>query len=203
MNKKICALIIAALTLFSISQAYADQTYAVIDSSGNVTNIIVCGSACAGGTFAGQTVVPQVAADPTTGANRGGLWYGPGTTTYDSNSGTFTMVDNSIVSKSETEIIDGKNITSSVIISGGKQISFKYSDTIGTSLFTQSNFIVTYAENTPAMLSVTTEDSTESISFGSRKTQEEIVNASVSNNLMLINSRVDTLVRLLGEWVKK
>jgi hypothetical protein len=203
MNKKIYALIIAALTLFSTSQAYADQTYAVIDSSGNVTNIIVCGSACAGGTFAGQTVVPQVAADPVTGANRGGLWYGPGTTTHDASSGTFTMTDNSIVSKSETEVVNGQNITSSVIISGGKQISFKYSDTFGSNLVTQSNFIITYAENTPAVLSVTTEGTSESISFDSRKTQEEIVNASVNNNLMLINSRVDTLVRLLGNWVKK
>jgi hypothetical protein len=203
MNKKIYALTVAILTFFSTNQASADPTYAVLDANGNVTNIIVCGSACAGGTFAGQTVVPQVAADPVTGANRGGFWQGPGTTTYDANSGTFTMTDNRVISKSETEVLDNESFTSSVIISGGKQISFKYSDTIGSNLLTQSNFIVTYAEKTPATLSVMSSGISESLSFDSIKTKEEIINASVNNNLVLINSRVDTLVKLLGEWVKK
>jgi hypothetical protein len=93
---------ITLLLSFNLSSAQADPTYAVLDSNGNVTNIIVCGSACAGGTWAGQTVVPQVAADPVTGENRGGFWQGPGTTTYDSNSGTFTMTESRTVTNSLT-----------------------------------------------------------------------------------------------------
>jgi hypothetical protein len=102
-NLSIFGLFTAILLALNVSPASADPTYAVLDANGNVTNIIVCGSACAGGTFAGQTVVPQVAADPVTGENRGGFWQGPGTTTYDSNSGTFTMTESITVTNSLTE----------------------------------------------------------------------------------------------------
>jgi len=41
----------------SMANASADPTYAVLDANGNVTNIIVCGSACASGEFGGNKVV--------------------------------------------------------------------------------------------------------------------------------------------------
>lgn len=202
MNKKLCSIIIFAITFFSIGSAKADGTYAVLDANGNVTNIIVCGSACSGGEFGGSKVVPQVAADPVTGANRGGIWYGPGTTTYDAATETFTVVNNSTVINSITEEENGITTTSTVTIYGGKEISFKFNDTIGNQLYTQTNFVVRYRENTAADLSVTSQGITESLSFNGRKSKDEIVAASVENNLTLINSKIDTLVSLLGNWVK-
>jgi hypothetical protein len=129
-------------------QMQADQTYAVLDSNGNVTNIIVCGSACASGEFAWNKVVPQVAADPVTNENRGGFWYGPGTTTYDSNSETFTAANNSVVVTSISEEENGETVTSSETINGGATTQFKYSDTIGNNLFTRNGFVYGYLENT-------------------------------------------------------
>jgi hypothetical protein len=199
---KIIALFALALSTLNISVANADPTYAVLDSNGNVTNIIVCGSACAGGTFGGQTVVPQVAADPTTGANRGGFWYGPGTTTYDSNSGTFTMVDSSVVTGSITEVEDGAIVTSSATTYGGRTTSFKYEDTLGSNLFTRGGFIQGYLENTKASVSVNKNNITESLDFDNRKTKNEIQQSIQNSNLSLLNSKVQTLISLLNSWVK-
>jgi len=99
---------ISVSTLIIVSgmaNASADPTYAVLDANGNVTNIIVCGSFCAGGTVGpgGDRAVLQVTADPQTGENRGGYWQGPGTTTYDSNTGVFTMNSPQPVTNSATE----------------------------------------------------------------------------------------------------
>lgn len=202
MKKNIFILFLTFSTLLSINSANADDTYAMLDSQGNVTNIIVCGSACASGEFAGQRVVPQVAADPVTGENRGGFWQGPGTTTYDSQSKTFTMVDNSVVTRSFTEAEDGTQITSSTTIYGGKSTSFKYQDTIGSNLFTRNGFIQGYLENTKASVSVNKNNITESLDFDSRKTKSEIVESIKDSNLSLLNSKVQTLISLLDSWVK-
>jgi hypothetical protein len=201
-NLKIITLFVSALLTLNISVANADPTYAVLDSNGNVTNIIVCGSACAGGTFGGQTVVPQVAADPVTGANRGGFWYGPGTTTYDSNSGTFTMVDSTVVTNSFTETENETLVNSSATIYGGKTTSFKYQDTLGSNLFTRNGFIQSYLENTKASVFVNKNNVTESLDFDSRKTVEEIEKSIQDSSLSLLNSKVQTLISLLGAWVK-
>ena len=198
-------LLIIFTTIFSIlflSNAKADPTYAVVDANGNVTNIIVCGNACAGGTFAGQTVVLQVAADPQTGENRGGFWYGPGTTTYDFNSGTFTMTDNRTVVNSISEEENGETITSSATINGGSTTQFKYSDTVGSNLFTRLGFIYGYKDETSASVSVNKGNVTESLDFGNRKTANEIQQSIENSNLALLNSKVQTLISLLGSWVK-
>ena len=201
-NIGIFGLLLATLLTLNISSATADPTYAVLDANGNVTNIIVCGSACAGGTFAGQTVVPQVAADPVTGQNRGGFWHGPGTTTYDFNSGTFTMTDNSTVVNSISEEENGETITSSATINGGRTTQFKYSDTIGSNLFTRLGFVYGYKDETSASVSVNKGNVTESLDFGSRKTANEIQQSIENSNLVLLNSKVQTLISLLGSWVK-
>ena len=124
-NISVFGLLLSILLASNVSSASADPTYAMLDANGNVTNIIVCGSACAGGTFAGQQVVLQVAADPVTGENRGGFWQGPGTTTYDFNSGTFTMTESRTVTNSLTEEEDGTEVTSSTTINGGATTQFK------------------------------------------------------------------------------
>ena len=193
---------ITLLLSFNLSSAQADPTYAVLDSNGNVTNIIVCGSACAGGTWAGQTVVPQVAADPVTGENRGGFWQGPGTTTYDPNSGTFTMTESRTVTNSLTEEEDGTEVTSSTTINGGATTQFKYSDTIGNNLFTRSGFNYGWTENSSALVSVNKDNVTESLDFSNRQTGVQVQESIQNSGLALLNSKVQVLISLLGSWVK-
>ena len=200
-NLSIFGLFTAILLALNVSSANADPTYAVLDANGNVTNIIVCGSACAGGTFGGQTVVPQVAAGPS-GENRGGFWYGPGTTTYDSNSGTFTVTDNRTVVNSISEEENGETITSSATINGGATTQFKYSDTVGDNLFTRGGFSYSYLENTSSTISVNKNNVTESLGFNNRQTGTQIQEAVQNSGLALLNSKVQVLISLLGGWVK-
>jgi hypothetical protein len=264
-NLSIFGLLAAILLTLNISSASADPTYALIDANGNVTNIIVCGSACAGGEWAGQKAVLQVAADPVTGANRGGIWQGPGTTTYNENNGAFTVTHQpiqTIVNKTdvventflvdrydvqenitsltvnedgtETRTVVARNwtieeenktkTTSSAIVNGqSSSYSFTYNDTIGSNLFTQNGFIKNWSDNSGAVISVNkdetqtiskisngtksvvstdTQNETESISFDERKTSQEIQNSVANSNLLLLNSKIQTLISLLGSWIK-
>ncbi len=201
MKKILISLITFTLLFFNLSSAKADPTYAVVDAHGNVTNIIVCGSACAGGTFAGQTVVPQVAAGPNN-ENRGGFWQGPGTTTYDHKTGVFTMLNPTVVTNSLTEEEDGTQVTSSTTINGGATTQFTYNDTIGNNLFTRSGFVYGYLENTSATISVNKNNVTESLGFDSRKTTNQIQQSVENSGLALLNSKVQVLISLLGSWVK-
>jgi hypothetical protein len=278
-NISIFGLLAAILLAFNVSSASADPTYAVLDTNGNVTNIIVCGSACASGEFGGNKVVLQVAADPVTGENRGGIWQGQGTTAYNENTGVFTVtqnpvlinsdVNNDIQNISSTTIIntdtvvtiapdtiqtlmftvDGVDVTATInkrgketavvtnteerknikttssvnIVGEVPSISFKYEDTIGDNLFTRNRFIKNWADNSQATISVNveqtittatvangvenilstnTENNVESISFDSRKTAQEIQDFVTNSNLLLLNSKVQTLISLLGSWVK-
>jgi len=201
MKKVLFSLIASSLLLFNLSSAKADPTYAVLDANGNVTNIIVCGSACAGGTFAGQTVVPQVAAGPS-GENRGGFWYGPGTTTYDHGTGVFTMTEPKTVTNSLIEEEDGTQVTSSATIDGGATTQFRYSDTIGNNLFTRGGFISGWTENSSATISVNKDNVTESLGFDNRKTTNQIQESVENSGLALLNSKVQVLISLLSSWVK-
>jgi len=201
-NLSIFGLLAAILLTFNISSASADPTYAVLDANGNVTNIIVCGSACASGEFGGNKVVLQVAADPVTGANRGGIWQGPGTTAYDSNSGTFTMTGNQTVVNSISEEENLETVTSSVIIDGGLVTQFKYSDTVENNLFTRGGFSYSWTENTSSTISVNKNNITESLDFSSRQTEVKIQESIQDSGLTLLNSKVQVLISLLGNWIK-
>ena len=196
------SLILITVGFLNISSAQADPTYAVLDTNGNVTNIIVCGSACASGEFAGNKVVLQVAADPVTGENRGGVWQGPGTTTYNENTGVFTT---GIREKTEAQLIENENnieIISSVTINGSENYQFKYEDTIGSRLTYDKIKVVPYSDETSATVSVIADNVIESIFFENRKTNEEIIEISSNSNLLLLNSKIQTLISLLGSWVK-
>jgi hypothetical protein len=199
--KKVLFSLIASLLLFNLSSAKADPTYAVLDSNGNVTNIIVCGSACSSGTFDGQQVVLQVAAGPS-GENRGGIWQGLGTTTYDHGTGVFTMTEPITVTNYLTEEEDGKVVVSSAIIDGRSTTQFKYNDTIGDNLFTRGGFISKWTENSSATISVNKNNITESVGFDSRKTENQIQQSVQDSGLTLLNSKIQVLISLLGGWVK-
>jgi hypothetical protein len=262
---KIFVLLISTLLTLNISHASADPTYAVLDANGNVTNVIVCGSACAGGEFGGNKVVLQVAADPITNQNRGSLWNGPGTTTYNEDNGAFTVTHQPTqVSIGKTDVVennpivdiydvqesitsltinedgtetrttitknwtieeeDKTKITSSATISGeSSSYSFTYNDTIGSNLFTKNGFVVNWSNSPSAVISVNkdktqtvskisngtknvvstdTQNEIESISFDERKTSQEIQDSVTNSNLLLLNSKIQTLISLLGSWVK-
>jgi hypothetical protein len=258
MKKLLFSLVSLALLFVNLSSAQADPTYAVLDSNGNVTNIIVCGNACASGEFAGNKVVLQIAADTVTGENRGGIWNGEGTTTYSENNNTFTVMpssgqlveytNNSIettlsTTPLATEIITNTNengvevetvaniekrdivkTTSSINIFGElTSFSFTYEDTIGSNLFTKHKFVRNWSNNSQSTIFVDVEKNTttakvingvdnvlsqvkenniESMSFDNKKTTQEIQDSIINSNLYLLNSKIQTLISLLGSWVK-
>jgi hypothetical protein len=96
-------LLATCISIISPSQANAGEcsssdpcgTWAVVDNSGTVTNIIVCqASVCGGGEFAGNKVVLQVAANPVTNDTyeRGGYVSSESQTVKESD-GIFTITD--------------------------------------------------------------------------------------------------------------
>jgi hypothetical protein len=203
MKKVLFSLITLSLLLFNLSSAKADATYALLDSNGNVLNIIVCGSACEpGGILASPNTVKQVAENPVTGENRGGLWYGPGTTTYDPKTEVFSAVGNINETKTIVEEENGEFVTSSVTISGQGITQFRYIDTVGDNLFTRNNWTYGYTENTSATISVNKNNNTESMGFDNRKTESQIQQSVQDSGLTLLNSKIQVLISLLGSWVK-
>ena len=116
-------------------------TYAMLDSSGTVINIIVCQpSVCGGGTWDGKKVVPQVAAT-SDGQNQGGYYnpVGSGREVIHSN-GTFTLNNN--VSTTAVDVVVNTTVnvvtnttsteTSTVTVSksAGNASTFSYEDTV-------------------------------------------------------------------------
>ena len=199
---KIVTLFIAAILTINVSVANADGTYAVLDSSGNVTNIIVCGSACASGEFGGNKVVPQVAADPVTGENRGGVWQGPNTTTY-SNDGVFTVNHIGPVTRTEIELDDQNVETISSVTVNSTAQSFLYTDTLSYNI----DWSKVLKDDVPtistgAKISVLKDNEFELLDFEKSKTKEEILESAAMKNLKLISSKIKTLLNLLGAWVK-
>lgn len=202
MKKILFSFFTALLILSNFSSAKADPTYAVLDENNNVTNIIVCGSACEGGTFAGQKVVLQVAADPVTNENRGGFWNGPGTTKVDS-SGTFTVNTRVPVIKSETiECNDDLTdcLTATAVVNSSAY-TFKYEDTLVNDI---SNITTEIApeNDTGAEISVSSSTIYESLSFNERKTKEQIQADALIKNVQTIIAKINKLMSMLGLWVK-
>jgi hypothetical protein len=133
-------LAISALTFVSAPASYAGEcsaedpchTYAMVDDSGVVTNIIVCQpSVCGGGTFAGSRVVPQVAANPVTHQSQGGYFANQDSTPVRENNGVFTITnDNPTVTSNVTQNATNTEVVSTSFEAGVKQ-SFTFNDTVG------------------------------------------------------------------------
>jgi len=198
---KFITLVVSGLLILNVSTANADPTYAVLDENNNVTNIIICGAACETGTFGGQKVVLQVAADPVTGENRGGYWNGAGTATY-SQDGTFAVNRNIPITRSEIEYDENNNIISATTATvNGSAYTFKYEDTLGNSLLNVEKEIEPKS-SVGATVSVTTTDGYESLSFDERKSFSEISIEVAFRNLRLLSAKINKLKELLGIWVK-
>lgn len=209
-------ILISMLSVVNVSQANAGctaenpcGTWAMLDSQGAVTNVIVCqASVCGGGTWAGQTVVPQVAPNPVTHDTTGqGSYIGnaQNNTSVVYSEGTFTIYENTIINKGIVENNNDVTTISEVSIPVSAK-SFTYEDTIGKSYGNVEMNPTVFNDNAETIVKVTEtnliDTIIESSSFYERKTTQEIEKTFVENNLNLLLSKIQTLISLLGNWVK-
>jgi hypothetical protein len=185
-------------------------TYAMLDDSGVVINIIVCQpSVCGSGIWDNRKVVPQVAATPE-GQNQGGYYNpaGSGREVTHSN-GTFTINNNAPITTVDVVTNTTNTETSTVAVSksAGNASTFSYEDTIGKSTSEISFNTLPLPNNTSATVSATdiTVNSTitESTTFETRKTEQEISSILLQKNLTLLQSKINRLLLLLDSWIKK
>jgi len=166
-------------------------SYAIVDSNGTVTNTVVCHSFCANGTFGpgGDTAVLQV---PNSNV---GVWFGPGTTTYDRETKTFTAIN-----PNPTEITLEQD-NSSATIFGNKVLTF-----VSENIFVVNGQLVGVTEgwslDSTADISATNNNESESLSLGKRKTNEEVRQTIQDSGLLLLNNKVQILIDLLKSWIK-
>jgi len=215
-------LAISSVMFMSTSTASAgDETYAVLDSSGVVVNIIICqpsicgSSGSWGGTmpsdtpWAGQRLVPQFAAN-SQGQNQGGFIgpVGSGKEVVYSD-GTFTINNDVPVNNVEvlTNASNTETSTVAVSVSAGNKTTFSYEDTVGKSLSDVISNTLPLDNNVSATVSATeitsTSTRTESTTFEERKTAEEVSSIFTQRNLTLLQSKISRLLALLDGWIKK
>ena len=224
--KKITVVLILLLASFGVaispSQANANsdpctaedpcQTWAMVNDSGLVTNIIVCQpSVCGSGEFAGTKVVLQVPADPITHKSQGGYFGGsdpqsPQAVYYNDDAKVFTQGSSSFpvpVVKTE-EFNDGTSLTTLRTTVKSQMVKFGPDDFVNGEM----KFTPVIDDQTGAELYVyqyvyegLEEVTVETITFDSPKSQEEIIAAIEENNLNLLLTWVNELFSMLGNWV--
>jgi hypothetical protein len=175
------------------------HTYAMVDNSGVVTNIIVCQpSVCGGGTFAGSRVVPQVAANPETHQNQGGYLSNPGSTPVVESNGRFTVTnDNPTVTANVTQNETSRTVLSTSLEPGVKS-SFTFNDTVGQTngrpvmkkepIDKSIGATLSYSKTKNSDSATATSE--ESITFDERQTEEYV-------ELQLI---LEELTKLFANW---
>jgi negative regulator of replication initiation len=182
-------------------------TYAMLNDSGVVINIIVCQpSVCGSGTWDGKKVVPQVAATPE-GQNQGGYYnpQGSGREVVHSN-GTFTMNNN--VPTTNVDVVTNTNNTETstvvVSISAGNKTTFSYEDTVGKSPSEITFNTLPLENNTSATISATDTNTsstiTESVIFQERRTLEFVEGYLLENNYSLLHSKINRFSKYLIHW---
>lgn len=185
--------------------------WAILDTQGTITNIIVCqASVCGGGTFGGQTVVPQVASNPITNDTtaRGGSWG-----TYDANTETFTVdrtgPESTSLIQSET---DSNGVTVSVE-TPHPSYQFKYSDTIQSTYELDRSYEipVSMPDNSTAKVSAITsyldeneidQEYKESYTFSKRETAEEVNVVLAREQMQLLLANINRIISKLNRWLK-
>jgi hypothetical protein len=241
MKKKIAIalnLVILSAVITSAPQAIANQcspsdpcgTWAMLDPQGTVTNIIVCqASVCGGGTWAGQTVVQQVAPNPVTHESQGGYWG-----TYDQSTKEFTVdrsgpnqtpAQTQTNSETRTEINSDGAVASTTTIEATTPFvakTFKYEDTIkNASEYDEKGQPINgwdqrylkdkeLPDNSPANIKVVKEYiedemakiKSESMTLANRMTEVELTEAAKAENKTLIIENIMSVVRLLNSWMK-
>ena len=233
-------LVVLSAVITSSPQAIASEcsagdpcgTWAMLDSQGVITNVIVCqASVCGGGTWDGQRVVPQLAANPVTHDTTGiGSHWG----TYDSNTKEFTVDRNGpnqtpastqTNSGTRTETNSDGVVTSTTTIEATTPFvakTFKYEDTVkDASKFDEKGQPIDgwdqrylkdkeLPANSPATIKVTKayveneleQLKSESMTLAQRMTEVELTDAAKAENKTLIIENIMSVVRLLNSWMK-
>lgn len=225
--KKVTLIALALISAFllPINSATADsapctaedpcQTWAVVNESGLVTNIIVCQpSVCGSGEFAGSKVVLQVPADPVTHQSQGGYYGGsdpqsPQAVHYDSEAKVFTRGSEAFPAPSTKvqTFEDGTSITTLQTTVKSQLLTFRPEDFVQGEM----KFTPVIDEQTDAELYVyqyvkegfgLQEPTVEMITFDSPKSKDEVVKAITDNDLNLLLTWIDELLSMLDTWVK-
>ena len=218
----ITAIALISLSLCPLNSANADsapctaedpcQTWAVVNDSGLVTNIIVCQpSVCGSGEFAGMKVVLQVPADPVTHQSQGGYYGGsdpdsPQAVHYNSEAKVFTQGSSKFpVPVERVEIFeDGTSVTTLRTTVNSQMVTFGPGDFINGEL----KLTPVIDDKTGAelyvyqyVLSDFGVPSVEKITFDSPKSKAEITAAIEENNQNLLLAWLKDLLVMLGNWV--
>jgi len=219
------ALALISASLLPINSASADsdpctaedpcQTWAVVNETGLVTNIIVCQpSVCGSGEFAGSKVVLQVPADPVTHQSQGGYYGGsdpasPQAVHYNSEAKVFTRGSEAFPAPLTTvqTFEDGTSITTLQTTVKSKMLSFGPENFVNGEM----KFTPVIDDQTGAELFVyhyvnegfgLSDSKVETIAFDSPKTKDEITAAITEKNLNLLLAWIDELLGMLDTWVK-
>jgi hypothetical protein len=228
-NKRVKAKILVLSLLVSFFSIAVPQNsnanngagvWAVVDSSGTVTNVIVCTQAvCGSGTFGGERVVPQIAPNPITNDAQGqGSFIGnesAGIRVTESN-GIFTVHENVRINTSETAVtVDDLTKTTTTTISEVSvpvtSRSFSYNDTIGKTYSEIKLKNESFDENEPTYIFVTkktaiddeiTRIKSENLTLLKRMTESEITEVARAENALLVIENIVSIVRMLNSWMK-
>jgi len=210
--KKISKVLLIAFALVNVSAISAnagegEATYAVVDSSGVVTNVIVCQASVCGSSgswngtmpsdtpWAGQKLVLQVPAHPETGKNQGSVIGTPeNPVKYDSQSQTFTQGSASTpVPVRNSETVDNTTLVATI-----------QSDvvTFGPDKFVngQMQFTPVVTSNTGATISATDGLVKEMAMFETPKTRAQL-QANIQGKLALIERYLNRFYTLLNGWL--
>jgi len=212
--------LIVASSMANASASDGAGVWAVVDSSGTVTNVIVCTQAvCGSGTFGGERVVPQIAPNPITNDAQGqGSFIGnesAGIRVTESN-GIFTVHENVRINSSETAVtVDDITKTTTTTISEVSvpvtSRSFSYNDTIGKTYSEIKLKNESFDENKPTYVFVAektavedeiTRIKSENMTLMNRMTESELTEAAKAENALLIIENIRTVVRMLKSWMK-
>ena len=186
------------------------NTYAMVNDSGLVTNVIVCQpSVCGSGTFAGSKVVLQVPADPVTHEHQGSV-YNPAPSTptepdrtvhYDDQSGKFWQ-NNPGVNKTTTLTTETDLDTTKLVTRVNYSKAF-----FGPEDFKDGRMKMTATvdEKTGADLFLYyylgDDEKVESLSFSTPQTEEELEFAMAEKNLQLMLEKLMNFTFMLWGWV--
>ena len=210
--KKISKVWLIAFALVNVSAISAnagegEATYAVVDSSGVVTNVIVCQASVCGSSgswngtmpsdtpWAGQKLVLQIPAHPETGKNQGSvIGTSENPVKYDSQAQVFTQGSASTpVPVRNSEIVDNTTLVATI-----------HSDvvTFGPDNFVngQMQFTPVVSSNTGATLFATDGLVKETAMFEQPKTRTQLRSA-VENKLILISRYLNRFYTLLNGWL--
>jgi hypothetical protein len=210
----ISALFVSIFSFIAVPQASADcsasdpcGTWAVVDNSGTVTNIISCqSSVCGSGEFGGQRVVQQIAPDSNNEAQGGYTSDLQNNVVIKEDSGTFTITNNN--PEQTTTVYENVNdeITTTSVTVSQRIYSFRYEDTINRThsylkeLEPQDNTSATIFVSKRFLDGLSKEEQT---TFLNRQTSDEVRSQIVINQFNLILEKISVVLKQLGAWIKK